>query len=280
MPRRSAFLVTLLASAAVDVTVASAQSRPLPVESVNGPGAGNVTLAIGFDVAHDVRYTLSGLEGDLWRVGLIRVDVGLSAIADFELSGGLRDHLAITSQQPAVLSDLLRLSNPSATGAFDDAVVGTKVRLTAEDAERPGISIRFATRLPNAKHPSGLGQNSMDFYSSLIIEKSYANTSVIANIGWGSLGDPLRGNRHVASLLYSVAAQRPVSRAVAIVAGVDGRTGPLESGLEARAIGRSGLRWHRAAIQIDAAATYGLTPRDGTIGAALTAAYTFHAFVP
>src|SRR5580704_16643783 len=132
-------LLILVLSVVANAPTALGQQRPLPAEGVDGVGAGNVALQVGADYASDVQFTLSGLQGNLWRVGLVRIDVGLSQIADFELSGGLRDRLAITSTKPAVLSGLLRLSDPTSTSAFDDIIVGTRIRVWADAADRPGV---------------------------------------------------------------------------------------------------------------------------------------------
>jgi hypothetical protein len=273
-------LATTLVLAGAHAFPAAAQQRPLPIEQLAGAGAGNVSLDVGADYARATRFTLSGLRGDLWRIGLVRIDVGLSSIADFEISGGLRDHLRITSTTPAIFSDKLRLTDPSSTSAFDDIIVGTKVRLVGEERGRPGVAVRVATRLPNAKHPSGLGQNTTDFYSTLIVGESVSATEITGNIGFGILGDPLRGNRRVDSVLYGIALSHAVTARVALVAGVDGRTGPLEPGLEPRAIGRAGAMWTHGQTRVAVDATWGLTNRDGNLGGALTAGFTFHGFTP
>jgi hypothetical protein len=258
----------------------AAQQRPLPIEPLVGAGPGNVSVDVGADYTRATQFTLSGLKGNLWRVGLVRIDVGLSSIADFEISGGLRDHLHIVSATPAVLTDELRLTDPSSTSAFDDIIVGTKVRLVPKESQWPGIAVRIATRLPNAKHASGLGQNTTDFYGTLILAQSVAATEITANFGIGLLGDPLRGNRHVNSAMYSVALTHPIATDVALVVGVDGRTGPLEPGLEPRAIGRVGAMWTQGSARVGVDATLGLTSRDGNLGIALKAGFTFHAFTP
>jgi len=259
---------------------ASAQPRPLPIATVEGAGAGNVTLETSVDYTRDVFYTLSGLGGDLWRLALIRIDMGLSSIADFELSGGLRDHLSIKARVPAVFSDVLQLSDPTSTSAFDDIVVATKIRLRAGRPEAPGLAVRFGTRLPNAKHPSGLGQDTTDFYGSLIVGQPISRAHVTGNAGFGVLGDPLRGDRRVASFLYGVAIRGPIASRVTLVAGVDGRTGPMEPGLESRAIARAGIEWARGPVRVELDATRGLTVPDGHLGAAFTVGYAFHAFTP
>ena len=258
---------------------ARAQPRPLPAEPVDGPGAGNVELQTSVDYARDARFTLSGLGGDLWRVGLVRIDVGLSSIADFEISGGVRDHLIIRSRTEAPLSDLLRLPNPNATGAFDDLLVGTRIRLLDGDSGTR-IGVRVATRLPNAKHPSGLGQNTTDFYGSLLVDQSIAALQLVGNVGYGLLGDPLDAHRHVGSFLYSVLVSQRLFRGLSVVAAVDGRTGPLEPGLESRGIARTGFAWARRAVRMELDGTVGLTSRDGNLGAAIATSFRFHAFAP
>jgi hypothetical protein len=159
-------------------------------------------------------------------------------------------------------------------------MVATKIRLMADGANRPGFSVRVATRLPNAKHPSGLGQDTTDFFGSLIVGHTIATTHVVANIGLGILGDPLRGNRRVNSLLYGAGLDRAVTSRLDVVASVEGRTGPLEPGLEPRAVGKAGVAWKRAPLRLELDGTMGLTARDGNVGAALNATLTFHAFTP
>jgi len=243
-------------------------------------GAGNVSLETSLDYGRNTQFTLSGLEGNLWRFGLLRLDVGLSAIADFEISGGLRDHLAITASRPAVLSNALRLPNPRSTGAFDDMIVGIKVQVLSEQEGRPGVALQMATRLPNAKHPSGLGQDTTDFYSRLVIGRSTRMLQMTGNIGFGILADPRVATRHLPSLLYNASITRLVAPHASLIAAVDGRTGPEEPGLESRGISRIGMAWMRGPTRIELDGTMGLTCRDGTVGFAVTAGFTFHAFVP
>jgi len=259
---------------------ALAQQRPLQAEPLAGVGEGNASIALGADYTHNTQFTLSGLQGDLWRLALIQIDVGLSSIADFELSGGLRDHLSIASTTAAPLSGELDLSNPNSTGAFDDIIVATKVRVLADQPERPGVALKFATRLPNAKHPSGLGQDTTDFFGTLILGHNVSGYEVLANAGLGVLGDPLRGNRRVESFLYSLMISRAVTDRISALVGLDGRTGPSEPGLESRAIARIGVSRAQGPIRIRLDGTYGLTDRDGSVGFAINATYTFHAFTP
>jgi hypothetical protein len=271
----AAFLV----SAAVASPV-TAQPRPLPMESVDGVGAGNISLGIGADYTRDYQYPLSGLAGDLSRLALVRIDVGVGAIADVELTGGARDYLQITSMTPAPLSSLLQLTSPTSTSSFDDIIIGAKVRLYRSDDGGPGVAVRFGTRLPNAKHESGLGQNTTDFYSGLLVDQTIASARVTESVGLGILGDPLRGDRRVNSLLYSLEIRQPIASSVSLVIGADGRSGPDEPGLEPRAVSRFGIAWTHGPTRIDLVGTHGLTKIDGDLGGAINLAFTFHAFTP
>lgn len=269
---------------------ASAQDRPLRAEMPEGVGAGNVLVETAVDFTHGYQYPLSGLNGNLGRYGLLRLDFGLSSIADFELSGGLRDRLSVTSTTPAPLSGLLQPANPSSTSAFDDIVVATKLRLlTSETEGEPAVSLRIATRLPNAKHPSGLGQDTTDFFTTLIGARTFGDSRVAAHLGAGVMGDPLRGNRRVGTLLYAaMLSQRlqalgsvtPSSGKSELVVAVEGRTGPDEPGLEPRGTARGGAAVTVGRMRVEADATFGLTSRDGSVGFALTAGFAFHAFNP
>ncbi|HEV3061277.1 MAG TPA: hypothetical protein VGY48_23720 [Vicinamibacterales bacterium] len=257
-----------------------AQSRPLPTEAPEGIGAGNVLVGTATDYTRDERFSLSGLSGNLWRVGLMRLVFGISDIADFELTGGLRDHLSITASTPAPLSNLLQLTDPTSTGAFDDIIVATKIRVLAEESSHPAVGFRFGTRLPNAKHPSGLGQNTTDAYGLVTIGQAIGAARFVANAGLGILGDPLQANRHVSSFLYGATITSPRGTDYAIVIGVDGRTGPAEPGLESRSTARAGVMWKRGPARLEVDGTWGLTRLDGNVGVAASAAYVFHAFTP
>src|SRR6266516_366730 len=151
---------------------ASAQQRPLVTEDPEPIGAGRMLIEGGVDGAHDQRYPTSGLRGNLWRVATIGLSFGLSSIAEFQIDGGLRDRLSITSRDPnAPLASLVTATGDSAS-SFEDTIVATKIRLLAEMSGRPAIGLRFATKLPNASNESGLGTDTMDFYGSVLAAKT------------------------------------------------------------------------------------------------------------
>ena len=83
---------------------ASAQQRPLVTEDPETIGEGRILTEFGFDYGKDVSYPASGLEGNLLRLPLIGVSVGVSSIAEVQIDGGFYNRLSITERFDAPLS--------------------------------------------------------------------------------------------------------------------------------------------------------------------------------
>ena len=69
-------LYTLIAVLAA--SSAFAQQRPLVTEDPETIGAGRVLLEGGIEHLHDAKFPVSGLEGDLTRVPLVGISIGVS----------------------------------------------------------------------------------------------------------------------------------------------------------------------------------------------------------
>src|SRR4029450_5316807 len=127
---------------------ASAQQRPLITEDPETIGAGRILTEAGFDFGTSVSYPASGLEGDLFRLPLIGVSVGVSSIAEIQIDGGFYNRLSISERNPAPLSDMVTATGDS-TSSVEDWSIGMKVRLVSETAGRPALGFRVATKRPN-----------------------------------------------------------------------------------------------------------------------------------
>ncbi len=149
-------------------------------------------LEAGLDYGRGVEYPVSGLTGQLLRVPLLGVSVGISSIAELQFDGGLYNRLAITERNPAPLSPLVTATGDS-TSSVEDLVIATKVRVLSEREGRPAFGLRLATKLPNASNESGIGLDTMDFTASLLVGKTVRSMRTVANGGFGILGDPLVG---------------------------------------------------------------------------------------
>ena len=258
-----------------------AQQRPLVTEDPETIGAGRVLVEAGFDYGHDVFYPASGLSGNLLRVPLVGVSVGVSSIAEVQIDGGFFNRLSITQRSPAPLSDMVTATGDT-TSSVEDLLIGMKIRLAPETASRPAIGFRFATKLPNASNESGLGLDTTDFFASLVGGKTVQSIRVVGNIGLGILGDPTRGDRQNDVLTYGFSLARAITQPAEVVAEVNGqidtREGAPPPGTGSRGQVRVGARYTIGSWRADAAVLVGVTTRDPGVGFAGGFTYVFNAF--
>ena len=273
-PVLTAAFVFLLAPGAL------AQQRPLVTEDPETVGDKRILVEAGFDYARDVEYPLSGLEGHLRRFPLIGISLGIGDIGEVQIDGGLYNRLAITERGTGPLTHMLTATGDS-TWSIEDLTVGTKVRIISEGAMRPSFALRSATRLPNASNESGLGLDTIDFYSSLLVAKTVQSVRVVGNIGLGILGDATRGDRQNDVLTYGLSFARAVTSAAEVVGEINGRqdtrNGDPPPGTESRSVVRFGGRYTIGSWRGDAAVMFGVTANDPTVGFGAGFTYVFNA---
>jgi hypothetical protein len=273
MTRALAVALVFLSSGA-----AFAQQRPLLTEDPETIGSGRILVEAGFDYVRDVEYPASGIEGHLRRFPLIGISLGIGSIGEVQIDGGLYNHLSITGRTPAPLSHMLVVDGDT-THSIEDMTVGTKVRLLSEGASRPSFALRSATRLPNASNESGLGLDTMDFFSSLLVAKTVQSVRVVGNIGLGILGDPTRGDRQNDVITYGLSFARAVTTAAEIVGEINGhkdtREGDPPPGTESRSVIRFGGRYTIGRFRADAALMFGVTSPGPGIGFGAGFTYVF-----
>ena len=259
----------------------AAQQRPLVTEDPEPIGAGRLLIEGGVDFAADQQYTVSGLRGDLWRIPTLGLSIGISQIAELQIDGGFYNHLSIDSRNAsAPLAYMLQVDGDS-TSDIQDLVIGTKIRIMSERANRPSFAFRFATKLPNASNESGLGLDTTDFYASLLGAKTVQSIRMVGNIGLGILADPTVGNRQNDVLTYGFSLARALTDRAEVVGEVNGRasmrSGEAFPGTESRSILVIGSRYTPGSIRFDGGLLFGLTSIDPTIGFTGGITYVFNA---
>jgi hypothetical protein len=273
-------LVLLIVLCAVP-GAAQAQQRPLVTEDPEPIGAGRVLIEGGIDAAHDQQYPVSGLKGNLVRFPTIGVSVGLSSIAEFQIDGGLYDHLVISGRGVAPLSTALTVAGDS-THDIEDTVIATKIRILTETAGRPAFGLRFATKLPNASNESGLGLGTTDFFATVLAGKTVQSVRFVVNLGVGILPDPTSPSRQNDVIMYGLSFARALTQQVELVGEINGRgsvrSGDPFPGTESRSLLKLGSRYTHGMLRLDGGIFLGLTTFDPTIGATLGFTYVFDAF--
>lgn len=261
---------------------ASAQQRPLLTQDAEVVGAGRVLLEAGIDHARGQSYPASGLTGNLTRLPVLGISVGISSIAELQFDGGIYDRLSVTKRERAPLSPLLTFpATTLETSDVQDFTVGTKVRLKAEGARSPSIGVLLSTRLPNATNGTGLGLDTLQFFTSLLAAKTIASVRAVGNVGVGVLPDPVEGNRQNDVVTAGFSLARALTDHAEVVAELNGRISTREvpfPGTESRGLLNFGARYTKGPVRVDAAVFTGLTTVDPTIGTTVGLTYVFRAF--
>ena len=260
---------------------AQAQQRPLVTEDPETVGSGRMLVEAGFDYVRDAVFKASGLEGALLRMPLVGVSIGVSSIAEIQIDGGFHNRLTIERRSPAPLSRMVTATGDQ-TSSVEDFVIGTKVRIVPEGASRPGLGLRFATKLPNASNESGLGLDTTDFHASLLFAKTVESVRMVGNLGIGILSDPTRGDRQNDVLTYGVSFARAISQRGEVVGEINGRASTRDGvpppGTESHSMLRFGTRYTAGTTRLDAALLFGLTSDDPGFGVTAGFTYVFNAF--
>ena len=262
---------------------ALAQQRPLVTEDPETIGSGRILVEAGFDYMRDVEFPVSGLEGHLRRFPLIGISMGIGSIGEVQIDGGLYNHLAITNRMDAPLSHMLTVDGDTTT-SIEDMIVGSKVRLLSEGASRPSLALRSATKIPNAGNEKGLGLDTMDFFSSLLMAKTVQSVRVVGNIGLGILGDPTRGDRQNDVITYGLSFARAVTTAAEVVGEINGhkdtRNGEPPPGTGSKSMVRFGGRYTVGSFRADAALMFGVTSPGPGVGFGAGFTYVFDGPTP
>ena len=279
MMRCIPFLVASILLAAVP---AAGQSRPLVTEDAETVPAGYVLFEAGIDVERGRTYPLSGLTGNLTRIGTFGFSFGVSSIAEIQLDGVLRDQLSITDRDPnAPLAHMLDITGDS-TGDFGDLRIGTKVRFVQEGVGRPALAVRFSTTLPNAGNESGLGHDTTDFHFGLLLAKTIESVRFVGNAGFAILPDAVRGDRQNDVFEYGLSVARAVRPGVELVGEMNGRintrSGEAIPGTESRSMLRLGARATHGAVRVDGAFLIGVTEHDPSWGFSTGLTWVFRGF--
>jgi hypothetical protein len=274
-------LLIATASILLAATTSWAQQRPLVTEDPETIGAGRLLLEGGVEYSRGAQYPVSGLTGNLLRVPLFGISIGVSSIAEIQIDQASFSRLDITSRRPGPLTDLMTATGSSTTDT-DDLVIGAKIRIAPEATTRPAFGFRFATKLPNANNESGLGLDTTDFFASVLAGKTAQSVRIVGNIGFAILGDPTNGNRQNDVVTYGVSFARAITNAAEVVGEVNGRAntrsaGPLP-GTESRSIIRMGLRYTTGGWRAVGAVLLGATKYDPDIGVTAGFTYAFTAF--
>lgn len=269
--------------------LASAQQRPLITDDIDITPAGALDISAGVDFFQNVKLPLSGLKGDLTRVGDIRIRNGVASNVELQIEGVLQNFLAINSQ---TLPGPIPLNvTGNSTSDFDDIVVSAKILLRRETRNLPAFGIKFGFQIPNTDQARGIGTNQINIFSKVIVQKKFGHrpgrdprANVYGNIGLGIMNAPLANFTQNDVMLYGLAGIFNVTKRLNIVSEVSGRYSPRAGsaplGTESVGQFRVGTQIKASGLRFDTAAVFGLTRFSPRSGVTFGVTYVSPIFVP
>lgn len=253
---------------------ASAQQRPLLTDDVDITPAGSIEIAAGVDFFQDAKFPLSGLTGDLTRVGDIRMRTGFAPNVELQVEGTIQNFVAINSRGPSAIP--LDVTGNS-TNDFDDFTISAKVKLRNETRLLPAIGMKFGYQMPNTNQAKGIGTNQVNIFTKILFQKNFGSVvrnsprfKALGNVGLGIMTAPIERFTQNDVLLYGLAGIVRATDHVNILGEVNGRvntrSGAAPLGTESVGQFRVGTQIRASGLRFDAAAAFGLTefsPRTG-----------------
>jgi hypothetical protein len=271
------------------ISLASAQQRPLITDDVDITPPGAVEIGAGVDFLQNVKLPLSGLRGDLTRVGDVRIRTGFASNVEIQIEGVLQNFLAINSQ--TIPSPIPLNITGNSTSDFDDLTVSAKIKLKNETRNLPAIGMKFGFQMPNSDQARGIGTNQINIFSKLIVQKRFGRkpgktplVNIYGNLGLGIMSAPLSTFTQNDVLLYGLAGIFRLNDRINIVGEVNGRQNTRGNGapLGTESVGnfRVGTQIKASGLRFDTAAIFGLTRYSPRTGVTFGVTYVSPSFIP
>ncbi|MBK8303533.1 MAG: hypothetical protein IPK98_09115 [Chloracidobacterium sp.] len=250
------------------------QQRPLLTDDVDITPAGSVEISAGVDFFQNAKFPLSGLTGDLTRIGDIRLKTGFAANVELQIEGTLQNFLAINTVGPSAIP--LNI-NGNSTNDIDDFTISAKVKVRNETKRLPALGLKFGYVMPNTDQSRGIGTNQINIFSKILMQKTFGSLrnktpkfKLMGNIGLLMMTAPLANFTQNDLFIYGLAGIYRVTDSVNIVSEVNGRVntrkGNAPLGTESMGQFRIGAQIKASGLRFDTAAAFGLTkfsPRTG-----------------
>lgn len=272
MINRLIFIVALLFSA----VAVNAQQRPLLTEDVDIIPPGTIRIEAGIDFMQGAKYPVSGIRGDLTRVGVIGINIGMGPNVEFQIEGVAQNYLSINSRGASAIP-LELAPGANSTNDTGDFTLAAKFKLRNETRRGPSLGFRFGVQLPNSSQATGIGLNQTNAFGSILVGKKFGDDgrfNTFGNLGMAILTAPTELFSQNDVITYGLAGIFRINRQFSVAGEVNGRantrpgSGPL--GTESMSEARLGMQIRASGLRFDFAGIKGLTsfsPNSGfTVG--------------
>lgn len=217
--------------------------------------AGQLLLGAGFGWDGDRNFPLSGLRGDLLRVGTLTVAYAVADGVLLEVRGDAYHVLHIHQRGPSHVPLAPGVADGTTTDAGDFRIA-TVARLVG-GASGLSAGLDVAVKLPNSQQTRGIGLNTTDFEGSAFGSWGSRRVRLTGELGIGILTAPLRTFiqddvlLYGAELLWDPDGPGGLPRLAFGVRGRANTRNVVPVGLEDRGTASVGLDWKRGGWLLD-----------------------------
>ncbi len=242
-----------------------AQQRPLITEDVDIIPPGSLRIQTGLDFLQGAKFPVSGLTGDLTRVGVIGITIGFAPNVEFQIEGVAQNFLSINSRGASAIP-LSIAPGANSTNGVGDFILWTKFKLRSESRRGPSLGFRVGVGLPNSNQARGIGVNQTNAYGSILVGKKFGRNgrlNTFGNLGIAILTAPTQLFSQNDVLTYGAAGIFHLNKQFSVAGEVNGRAntrpgdGPL--GTESQSEARLGMQIRASGLRFDFAGIKGLT---------------------
>src|SRR5262245_15061737 len=194
--------------------ITQAQQRPLLTEDVDIIPPGTIRIEGGIDFMQDAKFTVSGIKGDLTRVGVIGVNIGMGPNIEFQIEGVAQNVVSINSRGPSAIP-LNLAPGVNSTNDTGDFTLSAKFKLRNETKRGPSLGFRFGVQLPNSNQSTGIGLNQTNAYGQILVGKKFGQEgrfNTFGNLGIAILTAPTQFFSQNDVLTYGVAGIYRINR--------------------------------------------------------------------
>ncbi|MEA3328612.1 MAG: transporter [Candidatus Omnitrophota bacterium] len=191
------YLIFFLSVLSLTISMPAYAGRPLVTEDVDILSPGDVEIELGVEYLDSPGIGFSARETDrkFVKSPVLGMNIGLGEIVEIQADFDM------------IYLDQAGISNEYAHG---DLRLWTKILAVEESDSRPGLGMRFGSKLPNAEDEDGRGTDETDFFASMLLSKHFDNFYVHLNLGLGILGDPNQTNSQDDVMIYGLAFELPL----------------------------------------------------------------------
>lgn len=158
---------------------------PLRTETADTLPSAKAEAVLGVGYAYNSRFPFFTGAGALEHQHLVTAP-------EMALRAGAGGWVEIQASFEMISNEEAATDGESTSNVFGpgDARLFTKVRVLSERERRPGLGLRFGTKLPNANVKNRLGTDQTDFGIEALASKDFGVCSAHANVGLLLLGNP------------------------------------------------------------------------------------------